>query len=84
MAPASRRRATRDASSDVRFDAAGEPVMSHDPLSASRRPETLERAFDVLAGYPRMRVNLDIKEFRGPRALSGFAALVAVSASCRT
>ena len=45
---------------DIRFASDGTPVLSHD---APRGKEvTLDAAFEVIAEYPSLKVNLDIKE----------------------
>lgn len=45
---------------DIRFAKDGTPVLSHDTPKGSE--VTLDTAFSVIAEYPSLRVNLDIKE----------------------
>lgn len=49
---------------DVRFNRAGEPILTHNPLSADEEKMAVKLAdtFDIIKNYPDKRVNIDIKE----------------------
>ena len=49
---------------DIRFDSAGEPILTHNTLSLDEEKSAvkLSEAFDFIRQYPDKKVNLDIKE----------------------
>lgn len=56
---------------DIRFDADGVPVLSHDPVNKVQGQGTvmLKEVFYVIKSYPKIIVNLDIKEMDGIESL---------------